>query len=281
MSASATVTDTTRTLLYVLGGVVILALLWFFIINPLLFGDEEEDFTVPSAGGQTEEPVDDGVTGEDDEEEDGLAALPIETYEIFLNRDPFRPVVPAPDDGGAGDGGTDGGDDEGTTPPDDGQLVLVSVDTTADECDPVAPPCAFIRVDDVLWLVNEDRPVFGEDDQFVVVEIADPCVTVSTPDGERTLCEDGPDGDGDGDGDGCTSQDGEVVCDGRVVSVVDVFTEDGQARAVVQVDDQLFEVDEGDVFAENFEVLSIDPPCVTLLFGDDSFTLCEGERVLK
>lgn len=82
-------------------------------------------------------------------------------------------------------------------------------------------------------------------------------------------------------GEGCVGN-GEVVCDGMVVSLVDVFVdEDGRPAAVIQVNTTLYTVHEGDVFADNFRVLAIDPPCVTLMFGDDTFTLCEGERILK
>jgi hypothetical protein len=67
-----------------------------------------------------------------------------------------------------------------------------------------------------------------------------------------------------------------------VVHLVDVFVdEDGTERAIVQVDDRLYEVVAGQEFANNFRVQSIDPPCVTLLYGDDAFSLCEGEQVLK
>ena len=40
-------------------------------------------------------------------------------------------------------------------------------------------------------------------------------------------------------------------------------------------------VAEGEVFAENFKFLSVSGECATMLFGDDQFTLCEGEEILK
>lgn len=72
-----------------------------------------------------------------------------------------------------------------------------------------------------------------------------------------------------------------MVCDGHRVSLVDVFEEDGESKAVVRVDDVLYEVETGEVFASSFQVRSVESPCVTLLYGDDAFTLCEGESVLK
>ncbi|HEX9766993.1 MAG TPA: hypothetical protein VGA36_09535 [Nitriliruptorales bacterium] len=144
-----------------------------------------------------------------DEEPDVELALPIETYEIFLSRDPFQPLTPPP---GSDGGGTDGGTDGGT--------------------------------------------------------------------GGTGTTTDGTTGTTDGTGDGC-SGDGEVVCDGHVVTLVDVFVTDGVPGAQVQVDSTIYTVGVGDVFATNFLVRAIDAPCVTLAFGDDTFTLCEGERVLK
>lgn len=84
---------------------------------------------------------------------------------------------------------------------------------------------------------------------------------------------------GPGPDDGCVD-DGTVVCDGQVVKLVDVF-DDGQPGAVVQIDETVYEVRVGETFAGNYLVRSIDPPCATLLFGDDAFTLCEGESALK
>lgn len=50
---------------------------------------------------------------------------------------------------------------------------------------------------------------------------------------------------------------------------------------MVQIDETVYEVRVGETFAGNYLVRSIDPPCATLLFGDDAFTLCEGESALK
>ena len=82
---------------------------------------------------------------------------------------------------------------------------------------------------------------------------------------------DGDDGDAGGGG-------GETVGDHRV-RVVDVFPRGG--RAQVQVDGTVYTVDEGETFAENFELIRASGQCATMLFGDDEFTLCEGEEILK
>lgn len=68
---------------------------------------------------------------------------------------------------------------------------------------------------------------------------------------------------------------------GHRVRLVDVFSQDGEERARVQVDGTVYTVEEGDRFADNFKLLSIEGQCASLLFGDDQFTLCEGEEILK
>lgn len=105
----------------------------------------------------------------------------------------------------------------------------------------------------------------------------DGTTTTSTTDGTTT------DGTGttttttttSGGGDG-----GEDV-GGHRVRVIDVFRSNGGGRAQIQVDGTVYTVDEGERFADNFELLSTSGSCATILFGDDQFTLCEGEEILK
>lgn len=101
-------------------------------------------------------------------------------------------------------------------------------------------------------------------------------------DGDGGVDGDG-DGDVDGDGDGSgTGDTGGSDVGGHRVRVADVFTaEGGGRRAQIQVDGTVYTVGEGDTFADNFEVISISGECVTMLFGDDQFTLCEGQEILK
>jgi hypothetical protein len=81
-------------------------------------------------------------------------------------------------------------------------------------------------------------------------------------------------------GTGGTSGGGETV-GGHSVRLVDVFLDKGAPRAQVEVDGTVYTVAEGEVFAENFELVSASGECATMLFGDDQFTLCEGEEILK
>ena len=68
---------------------------------------------------------------------------------------------------------------------------------------------------------------------------------------------------------------------GHRVRVIDVYQQGGASRAQVQVDGTVYTVDEGERFADNFELVSASGQCATMLFGDDEFTLCEGEEILK
>ncbi len=65
------------------------------------------------------------------------------------------------------------------------------------------------------------------------------------------------------------------------VRVVDVFEQYGSNQAQIQVDGTVYTVAEGETFADNFRLVSASGRCATILFGDDEFTLCEGEEILK
>jgi hypothetical protein len=79
---------------------------------------------------------------------------------------------------------------------------------------------------------------------------------------------------------GSSSQNQDTV-GGHRVKVIDVFRESGRNRAQIEVDGTVYTVDEGERFAENFQLVSASGQCATMLFGDDEFTLCEGEEILK
>lgn len=96
----------------------------------------------------------------------------------------------------------------------------------------------------------------------------------------------GSSGDGSGDGSGTGSGTGSSGNDssnvgGHRVKLIDVYKKNGSERAQVQVDGTVYTVREGEDFAENFRLLSISGECASMLFGDDQFTICEGEEILK
>jgi hypothetical protein len=88
--------------------------------------------------------------------------------------------------------------------------------------------------------------------------------TSPPPDG--TDGTDGTDGDPtDGDGIGVT---------GRPVVLIDVIDE---SSVQVEVEGEPVTVSEGQRFSGSYEVVSVEASCARFLYGDESFTLCEGE----
>jgi hypothetical protein len=69
-----------------------------------------------------------------------------------------------------------------------------------------------------------------------------------------------------------------VTVGGHSVVVIDTFARADEEIVQVEVDGQAFTVGEGDRFAQNFQVVSIEGECATFLFGDESFTTCVGGR---
>jgi hypothetical protein len=183
----------------VAGLVVVLGLLWFIFLRG---GPAEPVALVPPV--TTPAPVPE-VT-----EKPGKAGKgPLETFEVFAPKDPFKPLISL-NDGGA---------------------------------------------------------------------VAAPAVEPGTTGGTTTGGGNAPSGGSDISGDGSGSGGSDVG--GRRVRVIDTFRSGGEVRARIQVDGTVYTVSEGDRFADNFEVLSISGSCTSLLFGDDQFTLCEGEEILK
>lgn len=70
---------------------------------------------------------------------------------------------------------------------------------------------------------------------------------------------------------------------GERVAVTDIFVEGGRTVAQVRVNDTVYKVSPGQVFASRFKVMSLSQAerCGRFLFGDDSFRLCKGEQTLK
>ena len=102
-------------------------------------------------------------------------------------------------------------------------------------------------------------------------------------DGDGVVDEgDGTDTDGDGVPDGGDGTDtSEENVEGHCVQLIGINGSGDDATAQIQVDDTVYTVSEGEAFAENFELLSTSGECATLLYGDDQFTVCEGEEILK
>lgn len=69
---------------------------------------------------------------------------------------------------------------------------------------------------------------------------------------------------------------GGATVGGRRVTLIDIIQQDGTQVAQVEVDGNAFVVAEGEEFADNFRLESIQGGCANFLFGDEAFTLCEG-----
>lgn len=67
----------------------------------------------------------------------------------------------------------------------------------------------------------------------------------------------------------------------RRVTLLAIATESGQREARVRVDDSEYVVAQGETFATNFRVVELTERCGTFVHGDERFTLCVGEQVLK
>lgn len=65
----------------------------------------------------------------------------------------------------------------------------------------------------------------------------------------------------------------------KVVLVAATYRRGGGAE--VQVDGVSYEVSRGETFADHFKLLAASGECVAMLFGDQEFTLCEGDEILK
>ena len=80
--------------------------------------------------------------------------------------------------------------------------------------------------------------------------------------------------DKDGETEGPVDEDANSV---RLVDAAD----DGVAGAQVDVNGTVHTIAEGETFAEYFKLLSVSGDCASILYGDDQFTICEGEEILK
>jgi hypothetical protein len=67
-----------------------------------------------------------------------------------------------------------------------------------------------------------------------------------------------------------------ITIDGHTVVLLDLFTQDGQDMAQVEVDGTVYTAKVGETFAQNFTLQSVNGGCADFLYGDQSFSLCES-----
>jgi hypothetical protein len=155
------------------------------------------------------------------------SVLPVVTYEVFLSRDPFDPVVPEEE------------------------------------------PVSTVDPSDPNVVVDPSNPV--------VVDPSNPVVVVNPSDPVAPLPVLPPSEPGDPR---CVGQE-ELVCDGRVVTLLETTVIDGVPVAVIQVGTTVYEVRVGESFAGTFLLVAIDPPSATILYGDETNVLSPGRSILK
>lgn len=68
---------------------------------------------------------------------------------------------------------------------------------------------------------------------------------------------------------------------GQRVTLVEITGSGSNRVAVVQVDGKEHTVGEGETFAGSYRVKNLTADCGTFVFGDEQFTLCVGQEVLK
>ncbi|MTV25551.1 hypothetical protein FTX61_09040 [Nitriliruptoraceae bacterium ZYF776] len=238
--------------LVALAVVVALAVLWVFVVSPLLLGDGDDTAPVAASTDAASGADTDAASAADepapgDTEVPAIDTVPAVTYEVFLARDPFEPVVPEDD----------------PEPETTGDVVAAGT-VEAPTLDPPQDP--------------EDGTASGTGRG---TSSTDGGTTSDT----GTRADDGPeaaDPSASSAGNTCTGERGdEAACQGRIVTLVRVTRDDDGPLAVVQVGTTVHEVRVGDAFAGTLRLAGVTGSCADLQHGDDAFRLCEGDRVLK
>jgi hypothetical protein len=65
------------------------------------------------------------------------------------------------------------------------------------------------------------------------------------------------------------------------VTLVDISGSGSNRTATVEVNSTEYQVKEGETFADSYRVKDLTSRCGTFVFGDEQFTLCVGQEVLK
>ena len=65
------------------------------------------------------------------------------------------------------------------------------------------------------------------------------------------------------------------------VTLIDISGSGANRTATVEVDSTQYTVKAGETFAGSYRVKSLTTSCGTFVFGDETFTLCAGQEVLK
>jgi hypothetical protein len=82
-------------------------------------------------------------------------------------------------------------------------------------------------------------------------------------------------------GSGSTAGGSSASVGGQRVALVHVYTKDGKQYAQTKVGDTVYSPAVGGVFAGSYKLLATSGSTATYLFGDEQFSLSEGQEVLK
>ena len=74
---------------------------------------------------------------------------------------------------------------------------------------------------------------------------------------------------------------GSASVGGQRVALVTVYAKDGKQYAQTKVGDKVFTPMVGEVFGGSYKLLATNGKTATYLFGDEQFSLTEGQEVLK
>ena len=67
-----------------------------------------------------------------------------------------------------------------------------------------------------------------------------------------------------------------ITIDGHTVVLLDLFNQNGNDMAQVEVDGTVYTAQVGETFAQNFTLQSVNGSCADFGYGDQTFTLCES-----
>lgn len=299
------------------GGLAVVAALWFLVVLPLLADDAGDELAATPGSASVSQPLQPTEPLEPTEEplapplpaETSAGAVP-QTFNVFQARDPFEQLVQPPDP-----------TIEPTDPFPTGPLPTDTFPTEPETTTPLpTDPDDFDDEEDFDGDGIPDVDDDDIDDDGIPNEEDDDPYDPDVP-GDDDFDDDFDDDvDGDGltddidddiDGDGIPNEDdddpygdadlpdddqttptptptatpspsSEASVGATTIALVDVFVDDdGEPAALVTVNGTGYEVREGDPFATRFQIIDISGDCGTFLFGDNRFTLCEGQEIRK
>lgn len=148
---------------------------------------------------------------------------------------------------------------------------------------PAVQPASY---NDVSARQDPFKPLVAEPVKAPAAPVAPPADGSGTGSGTGAV----PPADGSGTGTGTTgtgstgtgsAPGGSATVGGQRVALVTVYAKDGKQYAQTKVGDKVHTPMVGEVFAGTYKLLATNGKTATYLFGDEQFSLSEGQEVLK